>query len=61
MNYLKGKKIPNILVTISFVDNFIFVKGVSDGKGCILHTIYKCFGNFVTLFSYFTSFSLEMN
>ena len=61
MNYLTGKKIPSILVTMSFVDIFIFVKGSLDGNGRILNTIYKCFGNFVTLFSYFTSFSLKKN
>ena len=61
MNYLKEKQIPNILLTMSFVDIFIFVKGLLDGKGCILNKIYKCFGNFVTLFSYFTSFSLKKN
>ena len=61
MNYLMGKQIANILVTMSFVDIFIFVKGLLDGKGCILNTIYTCFGNFVTLFSYFTSFSLKKN
>ena len=61
MNYLTKKKIPNVLVTMSFVDIFIFLKGLLDGKGCILNTIYKCFGNFVTLFSYFTSFSLKKN
>ena len=55
MNYLtKKKEIPNILVTMSFVDIFIFLKGILDGKGWILNTIYKCFGNVVTLFSYFT-------
>ena len=52
-NY-KDKKIPNIMVTMSFVDIFIFLKGLLDGKGCILNIIYKCFGIFVTLFSYFT-------
>ena len=61
MNYLTKKKNPNVLVTMSFVEIFIFLKGLLDGKGCILNTIYKCFGNFVTLFSYFTSFSLKKN
>ena len=62
MNYLRKEKIPNVLlVTMSFVDIFIFFKGLLDGKGCILNTIYKCFGNFVTLFLYFTSFSLKKN
>ena len=55
MNYLtKKKKYPTISVDI-----FIFVKGLLDGKGCVLNTIYKCFGNVVTLFSYFTPFSLK--
>ena len=58
---ISRKKNPNVLVTISFVDIFIFLKGLLDGKGCILNTIYKCFGNFVTLFSYFTSFNLKTN
>ena len=62
MNYLmKKKKNPNVLVTMSFVDIFIFLKVLLDGKGCILNAIYKCFGNFVTLFSYFTSLSLKKN
>ena len=59
MNYLTKKSIPNVLVTMSFVDSFISLKGLLDGKGCILNTIYKCFGNFVPLFSYLTSFSLK--
>ena len=59
MNYLTTTKYPNVLVTMSFVDIFIFLKGLLDGKGCILNTIYKCFGNFVTLFLYFTTFSLK--
>ena len=41
MNYLTKKKIPNVLITMSFVDIFIFLKGLLDGKGCILNTIYK--------------------
>ena len=62
MNYLTQKKEnPNVLVTISFVDMFIFLKSLLDGKGCILNTYYQCFGNVVTLFSYFTSFSLKKN
>ena len=61
MNYLMEKRFPNVLVTMSFVDIFIFLKDLLEGKGCILNTIYKCFGNFVTLFSYFTSFSLKKN
>ena len=61
MNYLTEFFFPKVLVTMSFVDIFIFLKGLLDGKGCILNTIYKCFGNFVTLFSYFTSFSLKKN
>ena len=44
------KKNPNVLVTKSFVDISIFLKGLLDGKGCILNTIYKCFGNLVHLF-----------
>ena len=61
-NELFDKKTnPNILVTMSFVDIFISLKGLLDGKGCILNTIYQCFGNVVTLFSYFTSFSLKKN
>ena len=44
------KKILNVLVTMSFVDIFICLKGLLHGKGCIVNTIYKCFGNFVTLF-----------
>ena len=59
MNYLMEKNNPNVLVTMSFVDIFVFLKGLLDGKGCILNTIYKCFVSFVTLFSYFTSFSLK--
>ena len=61
MNYLTKKGIPSLLVTMSFVDILIFFKGLLGGKGCILNTIYKCFGNFVTLFLYFTSFSLKKN
>ena len=62
MNYLTtNKKISNVLVIMSFVDIIIFLKGLLDGKGCILNTIYKCFGNVVILFSYFTSFSLKNN
>ena len=61
MDYLTKKKIPNVLVTMSFVDIFFFLKGLLDGKGCILNTIYKCFVNFGTLFSYFISFSLKKN
>ena len=33
MNYLTEKEFPNILVIMSFVDIFIFVKGLLDGKG----------------------------
>ena len=50
MNYLTKKKIPNVLVTISFVNIFIFLNGLLDRKGFILNSIYICFGNFVTLF-----------
>ena len=46
---------------MSFVDIFIFLKDLLEGKGYILNTIYKCFENFVTLFSYCTSFSLKKN
>ena len=60
-NLTKKKENPNVLVAMSFFDIFSFLKGFLDGKGCILNTIYKCFGNFVTLFSYFTSFSLKKN
>ena len=61
MNYLAGKKNPNVLVTMSFVDIFIFLKGLLDGKSCILNTYYQCFENFVTLFSYFISIGLKKN
>ena len=61
MNYLTEKKKSHPIGYYEFVDIFIFLKGLLDGKGCILNTIYKCFGNFVTLFSYFTSFSLKKN
>ena len=50
MNYLMEKKFPNILVTMSFVDIFIFVKGLLDGKGCILNTSYKC--HFIFIFHF---------
>ena len=61
MNYLTEQNIPNVLVTMSFVEIVIFFKGLLDGKGCILNTFYKSFGNVVTLFSHFTSFSLKKN
>ena len=54
-------KFPHKLVTINLVENFIFFIGLLDGKGCILNTINKCFGNFVTLFSYFTLLCLKRN
>ena len=33
MNYLTIKQIHDVLVTMSFVDIFIFLKGLLDGKG----------------------------
>ena len=35
---------------MSFVDIFIFLKGLLDEKGCILNTIYKC--HFIFMFHF---------